>query len=49
VLSIIWPLGVALYFKPWQQDATAFALVGIGPVAIGWSLKWVVSGMLDRH
>lgn len=49
VLSILWPLAWALYIKPWQHDAVRFALVGIGPVAIGWSLKWVLDGISKRR
>ena len=49
VVSILWPLAWALYFKPWQQDAIRFALIGIGPVAIGWSLRWVINGINKRR
>jgi hypothetical protein len=49
VLSILWPIGCGLYFKPWQNNATTFAVAGIGPVVVGWSLKWVASGMRNRR
>ena len=45
VLSILWPVAWALYLRPWRQEALPFALIGIGPVAIGWSLKWVIDGI----
>ena len=49
VLSVIWPATWALYLKPWQQDRIAFAALGIGPVVIGWSLKWVLAGMKNKR
>ena len=49
VLSVLWPLGCALYFKPWQQSAILFAAVGIGPVVVAWSLNWVMAGMKKKR
>ena len=49
ILSILWPVACALYFKPWQQNLIPFATVGIGPVAIGWSIKWVLAGMKNKR
>jgi hypothetical protein len=49
ILSLLWPVACALYFKPWQQDLTAFATLGIGPVVIGWSLKWVLAGIKNKR
>ncbi|HSO19024.1 MAG TPA: hypothetical protein VLT88_06185 [Desulfosarcina sp.] len=48
VISIIWPVAWALHFRPWQHNAIAFAVVGIGPVVIGWSFKWVLAGMKHK-
>ena len=48
VISVIWPAAWALHFRPWQHNAGAFAVVGIGPVVIGWSLKWVLAGMKHK-
>jgi hypothetical protein len=45
IVSILWPVACALFFKPWQQDVIPFAAVGIGPVVVGWSIKWVLAGM----
>ena len=49
VLSILWPVTCALYFRPWQQDLTAFVALGLGPVGVGWSLKWVLAGMKNKR
>ena len=49
VLSILWPVAWALYFKPWQHAVIPFTMIGIGPVAVGWSVNWVVAGMKNKH
>jgi hypothetical protein len=49
VLSILWPLACALYFRPWQQDAIRFTTLGIGPVVVGWSLRWILAGMKNKR
>jgi hypothetical protein len=49
VLSILWPVACALYFRPWQQNAIRFTTLGIGPVAVGWSLKWILAGMKNKR
>ena len=49
VLSVLWPAAWGLYFKPWQQNALIFVIVGIGPVVVAWSLKWVLAGMKNNR
>jgi len=49
VLSLLWPMGCALYFKPWQNALIPFAAIGIGPVAVLWSLNWVMVGMKKKR
>ena len=49
VLSILWPLVCALFFKPWQNGGAVFAVAGIGPVVVGWSVKWVYAGMKNKR
>ena len=49
VLSLLWPLACALYFKPWQHTLIPFAVIGLGPVVVGWSLHWVVAGMKNKR
>lgn len=48
VMTILWPLACAVYFKPWHQALVPFAVIGIGPVVVGWSACWVLSGMKKR-
>jgi len=45
VLSVLWPLSCAVYFKPWNQDIVRFAIIGLGPVVLGWSVSWIKEGM----
>ena len=45
VISILWPVGCALYFKPWREAFIPFAVIGIAPVVVAWSLNWVRAGM----
>ena len=49
ILSFLWPVACALYFKPWQQNMIPFVTLGIGPVVVGWSLKWVLAGMKNKR
>ncbi|MCB2149206.1 MAG: hypothetical protein KQI81_22185 [Deltaproteobacteria bacterium] len=49
IVSILWPVACALFFKPWQQDVIPFTTVGIGPVVVGWSIKWVLAGMNNKR
>lgn len=43
-LSAVWLLGTAMMLRPWQKDLTLFLYVGVGPVLLGWMVRWVVSG-----
>ena len=44
VATIFWPILVALFLKPWHKDFVPFLYIGIGPVAIGWGIMWVIVG-----
>jgi hypothetical protein len=44
VISVLWPLGFAVYYRLWQGHSTAFYVYGLGPVIIGWCLFWVMTG-----
>jgi hypothetical protein len=49
VMSVLWPLACAAYFKPWQQAVIPFTVIGIGPVLVGWSVHWVLAGMKNKQ
>lgn len=44
VVSLLWLLGTAVCFRPWQGALEAFLLFGGGPVILGWCIAWVVAG-----
>ena len=43
-VSVLWPLGAVVYYRPWEDAATSFYAFGLGPVIIGWCLYWVLAG-----
>ena len=43
--SVVYPTVVAAVFQPWRNDAVMFIFAGVGPVALGWLLFWVLSGL----
>jgi hypothetical protein len=49
VLSILWPTAWAFHLKPWQDTLIPFAVIGMGPVIVGWALSWVVAGMRNKQ
>jgi hypothetical protein len=50
VLTILWPACWALYFAPWRAPhRVSFAVIGIGPVVVGWCLKWILAGMKNKR
>ncbi len=49
VASLIWPLLAVALFPPWRSgNLFPFFYFGIGPVILGWSIRWVVNGF-QRH
>lgn len=44
VVSLLWLLGAAVYFRPWQGAPEMFLFCGVGPVIIGWCITWIVAG-----
>ncbi len=50
VVSILWPLLVIAYIKPWSSGTLDAALtIGIGPVVLGWSIRWIIAGFRKRR
>lgn len=49
VISFFWLSAWALVLKPWQFDPTRFFALGVGPVAIGWALKWILAGKKKKR
>ena len=44
VVSIAYPLFMALYLKPWQGNGVVFVSYGIFPVFLIWAMVWIFSG-----
>ena len=42
--SLLWPVLLALYLKPWNNHWHIFLYVAVGPVVLAWGISWVVSG-----
>lgn len=42
--SAVWAVAAALILPPWRDGILPFALIGLGPVALGWAAAWVVLG-----
>ncbi len=43
-LSIVWPVALALYLKPWDSGWPVFLYAAAGPLVVAWGTYWVVSG-----
>ena len=37
-----------LVLEPWHHQRLLFVSVGLGPVALGWTIFWVVNGFKGR-
>lgn len=44
VVSFLWLLISSAVLKPWNHKFLVFVYVGIAPVILGWSIKWVILG-----
>lgn len=42
--TLVYPLFPAVYFQPWRQNVISLALIGMGPVLLGWLVYWVYAG-----
>jgi len=43
VVSVLIPIIAAVGLKPWSGDLVLFVFIGILPVALGWSLVWIMA------
>jgi hypothetical protein len=43
-VSVIWPALIAALMQPWKQDLFSYLYLGLGPVAVIWTLYWVYTG-----
>jgi len=42
--SVVWPLGVALFFNPLSGSPMPFIFLGLIPVLVAWGIAWVAAG-----
>lgn len=42
--SILWPAAMAAFLQPWKEGLFPFLYMGLGPVAVGWIIFWVLTG-----
>ncbi|WP_299978052.1 hypothetical protein [Desulfobacula sp.] len=44
VLTLVYPMVVALYLKPWNENFISYISYGIIPVFLVWAVVWIISG-----
>lgn len=44
VLSLIYPIAMALYLKPWNGNLISYISYGIVPVILVWAVVWIIAG-----
>jgi hypothetical protein len=42
--SILWPAATAAFIQPWKDGLVPFLYMGLGPVAVCWTIFWVSTG-----
>ena len=43
-VSVLWIAAAMLILKPWENQWVSFMALGVGPVALGWGIRWVIEG-----
>ena len=46
--SVIWPAVMAAFLQPWEQDLFRYLYLGVGPVALIWTIYWVLTGFRKK-
>jgi len=44
VLTLVYPVTMALYLKPWNENLISYISFGIIPVFLAWAVVWIISG-----
>jgi Ca2+/H+ antiporter len=44
ILTLLYPVGMALYLKPWDQNPILYLSWGIMPVVFVWAIIWILAG-----
>jgi hypothetical protein len=48
IASLLWPVLLTFYLKPWRGDWLIFVSVAVFPVGLAWGVYWIFSGFRDR-
>lgn len=49
VLTLAWPVSMALYLKPWDDHLILFISYGVAPVIFIWAIIWIMAGKKKRQ
>ena len=49
VLTLAWPMSMALYLKPWDDHLILFISYGVAPVIFVWAIIWIMAGKKKRQ
>ena len=44
ILTLLYPVGMALYLKPWDKNPILYLSWGILPVFFVWAMIWILAG-----
>lgn len=48
ILSLAYPVAMALYFQPWNDHLIPYLSYGIIPVFLAWGIAWVLAGRKNK-
>jgi len=49
VLTLAYPMVMALFLKPWENHLILFITYGIAPVIFAWAVIWIMAGKKKRR
>ena len=49
VLTLAYPVIMALYIKPWENHLILFISYGVAPVILVWAIIWIMAGKKKRQ
>lgn len=49
VLTLVYPIVMALYIKPWNENIILFVSFGIIPVFLVWAVVWIIAGEKNKN
>ncbi|MBU8910268.1 MAG: hypothetical protein KOO65_03260 [Desulfobacterales bacterium] len=44
VLTLVYPMIMAFYLKPWNENVLSYLSYGVIPVFLVWAVVWIISG-----